>query len=68
MPNNQLVEELHKSIIRKCKKQRVHSSFKDKIWDAYLADMQVIRVNIIEDFDFYYVLLIFLVNIHGLLM
>ena len=42
MPNNQLVEELHKSIIRKCKKQRVHSSFKDKIWGAYLADMQLI--------------------------
>ena len=42
MPNNQLVEELHKSIIRKCKKQRVHSSFKDKFWGAYLADMQLI--------------------------
>ena len=42
MPNNQLAEELHKSIIRKCKKQRVHSSFKDKICGAYLADMQLI--------------------------
>ena len=67
MPNNQLVEELHKSIIRKCKKQRVHSSFKDKIWGAYLADMQLIsKYN--KGFRFLLLLLIFLVNIHVVTM
>ena len=33
MPQNeQLAEELHKPIIRKFKKRKVHSTFKDKIW------------------------------------
>ena len=32
--NQQLAEELHKSIIRK-----VHASFKDNIWGADLPDM-----------------------------
>ena len=33
MPKNkQLVEELHKPIIRKFKKRRVYSAFKDNIW------------------------------------
>ena len=38
--NEQLAKELHKSIIRKFKKRKVYSRFKDNIWDAYLADMQ----------------------------
>ena len=32
MPNQKLVNELHKPIIRKFKKRNVYSSFKDKIW------------------------------------
>ena len=38
----QLAEELHKPIIRKFKKRRVYSGFKDNIWGADLADMQLI--------------------------
>ena len=40
--NEQLAEELHKPIIRKFKKLRVYSAFKDNIWAAHLADMQLI--------------------------
>ena len=40
--NQQLVEELHKPIIRKFKKRRMHSIFKGNIRGADLADMQVI--------------------------
>ena len=32
LKNQQLANELHKPIIRKFKKRRVHSSFKDNIW------------------------------------
>ena len=42
MQNQQLIEELHKPIIRKCKTRKVYSSFKDNIWGADLADMQLI--------------------------
>ena len=38
---NITIEELHKQIIRKLKK-RVYSSFKDHIWCADLADMQLL--------------------------
>ena len=37
--NEQLAEELHKPIIRKFKKRKVYSAFKDNIWGADLADM-----------------------------
>ena len=37
-----LAEELHKPIIRKFNKRKVHSSFTDNIWGADLADMQLI--------------------------
>ena len=40
--NLQLVEELHKPIIRKFKKRKVYSGFKDNIWGDDLADMQLI--------------------------
>ena len=40
--NQQLANELHKPIIRKFKKRKVYSSFKDNIWGADLADMQLI--------------------------
>ena len=40
--NQQLVEELHKPIIRKFEKRKVHAAFKDNIWGADLADMQLL--------------------------
>ena len=40
--NEQLAEKLHKSIIRKFRKRRVYSTFKDNIWGADLVDMQLI--------------------------
>ena len=39
-PHYQLVDEPHKSIIRKLKKRKVYSSFRDNIWGIGLADMQ----------------------------
>ena len=42
MPNQELVEELHKPTIRKFEKRKLHTLFKDNIWDADLADMQLI--------------------------
>ena len=40
--NYQLVKKLHKLIIRKFKKRKVYSGFKDNIWGADLADMELI--------------------------
>ena len=40
--NQQLAEELPKPIIRKFVKRKVHAAFKDNIWDADLADMQLL--------------------------
>ena len=37
--NQQLREELHKTFIRKFRKHKVYSSFKDNIWGADLADI-----------------------------
>ena len=42
MSNQQLAEDLQKPIIRKLEKRKVYSSFTDNIWDADLADMQLI--------------------------
>ena len=39
----QLAKELHKPMIRKFKKIRVHSTFIDNIWGADLANMQLIN-------------------------
>ena len=39
-PNYQLANELHRQIIRKFKKQKVYSLFRDNIWGVDLADMQ----------------------------
>ena len=38
--NYQLANEIHKPIIRKFKKRKVYSSFRDDIWGVDLADMQ----------------------------
>ena len=40
--NIQLADELHKPIIRKFNKRKVHSSFRDNIWGVDLADMQLL--------------------------
>ena len=40
--NEQLADELHKLIIRKFKKRKEYSAFKDNIWGADLADMQLL--------------------------
>ena len=41
--NQQLAEEVHKPIIKKSKKRKIHAAFKDNIWGADLADMQLLR-------------------------
>ena len=40
--NIQLADELHKPIIRKFKKRKVYSSFRENIWGVDLADMQLL--------------------------
>ena len=52
--NKELAEELHKPFIRKFKKRTVHSSFIDNIFFVVLF--------------FYFVLLIFIANMHGLFL
>ena len=39
-PNDQLANELHKSIIKKFKKRKVYSYFRDNTWGVDLADIQ----------------------------
>ena len=39
-PNYQLTNELHKPVIRKFKKRKVYSSYRDNIWGVDLTDMQ----------------------------
>ena len=41
--SQQLANELHKPIIRKFKKRKLYSSYKDNIWGVDLADMQLIN-------------------------
>ena len=40
--NEQLAKELHKPIIRNFNKRKVYSGFRDNIWGADLADVQLI--------------------------
>ena len=64
--NEQLAYELHKPIINTFKKRKTYSAFKDNIWAADLADMQLIsKFN--KGFK-YYVLLIFIENMLGLFL
>ena len=64
MSDQQLSEELYKPNIKKFSKRKTQSPYIEKIWGADLADMQFI-----SEFNnavrFYYVLLIFIVNMHG---
>ena len=64
--NYQLADKLHKQIIRKFKKRKVYSSFRDNICGVGLADMQSLsKYN--KESSIYYVQLIFLVNMCALL-
>ena len=66
MLNRELAEELHKPVVRKFEKRKVHSSFIDNILGAGLTNMQLIsKLNKGIRCFFYYLLLIFLVNMHG---
>ena len=42
LENKKFADELHKPIIRKFKKRKVYSSFKDNIWGVDFDDMQLI--------------------------
>ena len=66
--NQQLASELHKAIIRKFKKRKVYSSFKDNILGVDLADMQLISkynkgirylLSVLDFFSKYAMLLLF---------
>ena len=43
MSDQQLAKEIRKPILRKFKKRKVHSPFRDNIWGADLADKQLIN-------------------------
>ena len=65
--NEQLAEELHKPIIRKFKKRKIYSGFKDNICGADLADMQLIsKFN--KGFRFLLCVIGILVNMLGLFL
>ena len=65
--NEQLAEELLKPIIRKFKKRKVYSAFRESIWGPDLADMQLIS-KFKKGLRFLLWLLMFLVNIVGLFL
>ena len=67
LATQKLAEELHKPIIRKLKKKTVYPGFKDNIWGADLADMQLIT-KFSKGFRLFCALLIFLVNMLGLFL
>ena len=65
--NLQLAKELHKPIIRNFKKRTVYSGFKDNIWGADLADMQLIsKFN--KGTRFLLCVIDIFVNMHGLFL
>ena len=62
MSNQQLAKELHKLIIKKFEKRKVYLSFKDSIWHADLANMQLIsKFN--KETRFLLGVMIFIVNV-----
>ena len=65
--NRELAGELNKSIIRTFEKRKVHSRFIDNIWGTDLTNTILIST-FNKGFRFYYVLLIFSVNTHGLFL
>ena len=62
-----LADELYKPVIKKFKKRKVYSQFKDNIWGVDLADMQSLSKKKIKVLDIFYVLKIYLVSMHLLL-
>ena len=54
-PKYQLANELHKQTIKKFKKRKDYSSFRDNIWGVDLAYMQSLRKNITKELSIYYV-------------
>ena len=64
MSNKELAKELYKSIIKKLEKRKVISSFIDNIWGSDHADIELIS-KVDKKIVFYYVLLIFSVNMEG---
>ena len=66
IPNRELADKFHNPIIREYGKRKVFSSFRDNIQGTDLADIQLI-CKYDKGFCFYYVLLIFIVNMYGLL-
>ena len=58
--NKELEEELHKPIIRKFNKRKVHSPFIDNFWGADLVDMQLI-----SKFDKAFRFLLSVIDIYG---
>ena len=51
-----LADELHKPVIKKFKKKKVCSQFKDNIWGVDLADMQSLSRKNIKVLNIFYVL------------
>ena len=45
LETKQLTEEFYKPIIKNFEKRKVHSSFKDNIWDTDLADLKLCKFN-----------------------
>ena len=64
IPNQQLTDGIHKPIIRKFKRRKVYSSFKDNIWGADLANKQLIR-KYNKSFRFLLRIIDFLANMRG---
>ena len=65
--NKELAEELHKTIVKKIKKRKVQSTFKDNVWGADVADIQLIS-KFKKGLIFYYVLLTFILIMHELFL
>ena len=67
MSDQLLAEELNKRIIKKFNKRKVQSPFIDNFWGVDLTDMHLI-IKFNKGIVFYYVLVIFSVNTHGLFL
>ena len=68
MPKQGLSEKLYKLIIRKSQNRKVYSSFKDNIWGAVVADMQLIsKCNKRFQFLLFFIYT-FMVNMQGLFL
>ena len=61
--NEELAEELHKSIISKFRKRKVHSPFIGNIWDIDIVDMQLIS-KYTKVFRCLLCIFIFIANMH----